>query len=149
MTTSTTSEIELRFCSHCKYLLGVRYKTEQAENWSCVHPSNLVKNERRWNLVTGIQEYLREYHEGSLFVLRSESKYCGPEGKWYEEYQEPERYDVGKLNTMLGGKEVKELIETPFSPEALEDIKKKAEANRERRRQEKLKGPPNFGPEDL
>lgn len=112
---SEDKEEELRFCVDCKHLLGVRSKPWDAENWTCLHPNNVIKNEPYYNLVTGIQEYIREFHEGSLIELRQRdgmgaTEYCGPTGKWYEEYQHP------KETPAIGGKQAIELeIAAPFS----------------------------------
>lgn len=102
-----TSE-DLRFCAECKHLLGVRSKPWDAEDWACHHPNNLLKNEPYFNLVTGIQQYLREYQEGSLFILRADPAYCGPNGQWWEEYIEPEY----KAEPSIGGKQGRIIIPT-------------------------------------
>jgi hypothetical protein len=107
---------KLRFCADCSHLLGVRYRTEEPENWKCVHPENLIKNEKVWNLVTGIQEYIREYKQSDIFKLRSDSQLCGPKGSWWEKYEKPEY----KKEPTIGGKEATALTEEVFNKEELD-----------------------------
>jgi hypothetical protein len=124
----------LKFCADCKWLLGVRHKTEDYSNWHCVNPQNLIKNEKRWNLVTGIQEYIRAYQEGSLVVLRTEERYCGPTGKWFEKYERPEY----RSSPTIGGKEAVALTEEVFNKEELEANKKAAQERIEAMKRKKL-----------
>lgn len=111
------------FCAKCKHLLGIRHNPDNAENWHCCSPYNVIKGGEYLDLVTGISKYLREYHEGSLYILREDPKYCGPEGKWYEEYIPP----VRTIAPSIGGRQAVELeIAAPFSETQLEDGKKAA-----------------------
>lgn len=106
MTTSTISEI--KFCKDCKHLLGVRHNLDRAaDNWTCVHPNNVIETKEQLDLVTGELHYIRTYQEGSLYVLRNREtpEFCGPSGKWYEEYIKP----VYQPAPTIGGKEAIEL----------------------------------------
>lgn len=113
-----------KFCCNCKHLLGKRDYIYKADEWKCVHPNNLVKNEQRINLVTGIQEYIREYHDEDLNSLRTRegmgaTEYCGPTGKWFEQYNAPV-YKAPEAQPTIGGKKAIELpVEAPFSQDEL------------------------------
>lgn len=132
MTLPISEEIEEetleKFCCHCKYLLGKRLYLETADKWKCIHPNNLVKDDRRINLVTGLQEYIREYHDEDLNSLRTRegmgaTEYCGPTGKWFEEYKQPvytPKYLDKPAQPTIGGKKAIELpVEAPFSQDEL------------------------------
>lgn len=97
---------EDRFCANCKHLVGIRWKTEAVENWGCGHPENTCWE--KTNLVTGLKKriFIR-----SLAMLRYPTEelladvrvtLCGPEGKWYEEYKEP---DYGKAEEPVAEKD--------------------------------------------
>lgn len=106
------------FCCNCTHLLGKRVNPEDACKWKCVHPNNMVKNEQRINLVTGIQEYIRDYKQEDIQLLREASGPCGPEGRWFEAYKKPE-YQAPPIMPTIGGKQPFE-IEAPFSQEQID-----------------------------
>ncbi len=73
---------EQKFCVKCTHLLGNRSYTENWKTWRC----NKTKIEEGINLVTGEIIYTTFYCD----EVRKNPVYCGPEGKWYEEYKRPQ-----------------------------------------------------------
>lgn len=83
---------ELKFCSNCARLIGVRAMTYDTSNWKCGHPANI--QDEGIDLVTGLP--VKTFRVKSIHDLRKApivvgSQWCGPEGKWYEEYVPPVR----------------------------------------------------------
>lgn len=143
MTTSSISEIPLekeeeRFCSTCRFLIGVRHKPELAkEKWKCGHPKN--HHRKVFDVVTGLEEQLLVLN--FIHDLRAESapeNLCGIEGRWWEAYIEPDFYP--KLGTpTIGGLEPQEL--EVFDADTLEKNRQAARELIENRRKQKLTGP--------
>lgn len=119
---------EPKFCINCKHLLGVRYQTHDFPKWRCLHPNNLTRNDKKRNLVTGIEEYIRVFKEESIEAMRYREtpEFCGPTGKWYEEYIKPEY----KPEPSIQGVKAVELaeVETTFPPDVLKNNREAAAA---------------------
>lgn len=74
-------EEEKKFCINCSHLLGNRQYSENWQNWKC----SKTKQEDGINLVTGEMIFKTSYCEN----IRKSEIACGPQGKWYEEYEKP------------------------------------------------------------
>ena len=75
-------------CADCANLIGVRYKTELANDWKCGAKENI----REIGLVTG----LPIYHYSTCYDARYDScpetgqpDPCGKKGEWYIKYIRP------------------------------------------------------------
>lgn len=67
-----------KYCKDCVHLLGNRNYKENWEGWRC----DKTKAVTGFNLVTGDIVYSAAFCDN----VRKGEEFCGPEGKWYEEY---------------------------------------------------------------
>lgn len=76
------SQMEPKFCKDCVHLLGNRNYKDNWETWKC----DKTKAVTGLNLVTGEIVYSASFCDN----VRKGVEFCGPEGKWYEEYKQPQ-----------------------------------------------------------
>jgi hypothetical protein len=89
----TTSE-DGPFCCDCKYLVGVRRNLENAKDWRCNHPKNILH--KGYDPVSGIPVYIRKFESCNLlrerqdiYEKKEDATACCIVGYWYEEYVDP------------------------------------------------------------
>lgn len=82
---------EEKFCKDCSHLLGNREWIENWETWKC----SKTKAVSGINLVTGQQVWSAAFCDNT----RKGAEFCGPEGKWYEEYVKPNFLEPEKPST--------------------------------------------------